>query len=41
MRSDLRNLAGVQETFWNDGNVYYGGAIPEPGSDPVPAVATG
>jgi len=28
MRSDLRNLASVQETFWNAGNVYYGGVIP-------------
>ena len=28
MRSDLRNLASAQETYLDDGNVYYGGAIP-------------
>ena len=28
MRSDLRNLASMQETFWNAGNIYYGGVIP-------------
>ncbi len=28
MRSDLRNLAGTQETYWTDHNVYYGGVIP-------------
>ena len=28
MRSDLRNLASVQETYWIDNKVYYGGLIP-------------
>jgi type II secretory pathway pseudopilin PulG len=28
MRSDLRNLATVQETYWSDNKVYYGGVIP-------------
>ena len=28
MRSDLRNLASVQETYWTDNQVYYGGVIP-------------
>jgi prepilin-type N-terminal cleavage/methylation domain-containing protein len=28
MRSDLRNLASVQETYWTDNKVYYGGVIP-------------
>jgi type IV pilus assembly protein PilA len=30
MRSDLRNLASVQETYWVDNRVYYGGAVPDP-----------
>ncbi|HEY7479443.1 MAG TPA: prepilin-type N-terminal cleavage/methylation domain-containing protein [Gemmatimonadales bacterium] len=29
MRSDLRNLATVQETYWNNNQKYYGGAIPD------------
>jgi len=29
MRSDLRNLASVQETYWTDNNTYYGGVIPD------------
>jgi prepilin-type N-terminal cleavage/methylation domain-containing protein len=29
MRSDLRNLASTQETYWQSGNVYYGGVIPD------------
>jgi prepilin-type N-terminal cleavage/methylation domain-containing protein len=29
MRSDLRNLASTQETFWQNGNIYYGGVIPD------------
>ena len=29
MRSDLRNLASTQETYWQNGNVYYGGVIPD------------
>jgi prepilin-type N-terminal cleavage/methylation domain-containing protein len=28
MRSDLRNLASVQETYWTDNQIYYGGVIP-------------
>ena len=28
MRSDLRNLASVQETFWTLNQTYYAGAIP-------------
>ena len=28
MRSDLRNLAGVQEAYWTTNSAYYGGAIP-------------
>ena len=28
MRSDLRNLAGVQETYWTDNQIYYSGLIP-------------
>jgi type IV pilus assembly protein PilA len=30
MRSDLRNLASVQETYWTNNNSYYGGVIPDP-----------
>jgi prepilin-type N-terminal cleavage/methylation domain-containing protein len=29
MRSDLRNLASVQETYWTSNQAYYGGAIPD------------
>ena len=29
MRSDLRNLAGAQETYWNSNQTYYGAAIPD------------
>jgi len=29
MRSDLRNLAGVQETYWITNNLYYGGVVPD------------
>jgi type IV pilus assembly protein PilA len=28
MRSDLRNLASVQETYWTNNQIYYGGLIP-------------
>ena len=28
MRSDLRNLAGTQETYWTENATYYAGAIP-------------
>ena len=29
MRSDLRNLASVQETYWNSNQTYYAGVIPD------------
>ena len=29
MRSDLRNLASVQETYWTANQTYYGGVIPD------------
>jgi prepilin-type N-terminal cleavage/methylation domain-containing protein len=29
MRSDLRNLATVQETYWTANQTYYGGVIPD------------
>jgi|SoiMethySBSTD1v2_1073268.scaffolds.fasta_scaffold198140_3 prepilin-type N-terminal cleavage/methylation domain-containing protein len=29
MRSDLRNLASVQETYWTNNQVYYSGIIPD------------
>ncbi|MGH7509439.1 MAG: type IV pilin protein [Gemmatimonadales bacterium] len=28
MRSDLRNLASVQEAYWAENQIYYNGAIP-------------
>ena len=30
MRSDLRNLASAQETYWTDNKTYYAGVIPDP-----------
>jgi type IV pilus assembly protein PilA len=30
MRSDLRNIATVQETYWVQNRVYYGGPVPDP-----------
>jgi type IV pilus assembly protein PilA len=30
MKSDLRNLASVQEGYWVEVRTYYGGAIPNP-----------
>jgi prepilin-type N-terminal cleavage/methylation domain-containing protein len=30
MRSDLRNLAGTQESYWVENRTYYGGVIPDP-----------
>ena len=30
MRSDLRNVAGTQETYWTGNSTYYGGVIPDP-----------
>ena len=29
MRSDLRNLASVQETYWTTNQTYYAGVIPD------------
>ena len=29
MKSDLRNLASVQETYWTSNNIYYAGVIPD------------
>jgi prepilin-type N-terminal cleavage/methylation domain-containing protein len=34
MKSDLRNLAGTQEAYWNQATTYYGGVIPNPGVFP-------
>jgi len=31
MRSDLRNLASAQESYWVENRTYYGGPIPDPG----------
>ena len=30
MRSDLRNVATVQETYWVQNRVYYSGPVPDP-----------
>lgn len=30
MKSDLRNLASSQESYWVESRTYYGGAIPDP-----------
>ena len=37
MKSDLRNLAGTQETYWNQNQTYYKGAIPDPTLNFVPS----
>jgi type IV pilus assembly protein PilA len=31
MKSDLRNLAASQESFWTENRVYYGGVVPGAG----------
>jgi type IV pilus assembly protein PilA len=31
MKSDLRNLAGTQEVYWNQAQTYYGGVVPNSG----------
>jgi prepilin-type N-terminal cleavage/methylation domain-containing protein len=36
MRSDLRNLASVQETYWVESRAYYGGVVPDPAINFVP-----
>ena len=40
MRSDLRNLAAAQETYWSENRMYYGGGIPTPAFtlQPTPGV---
>jgi type IV pilus assembly protein PilA len=30
MRSDLRNLAGVQENYWIQNRIYFGAVLPDP-----------
>jgi type IV pilus assembly protein PilA len=37
MKSDLRNIAGIQETYWNQNQTYYAGAIPNAAFNFVPS----
>jgi type IV pilus assembly protein PilA len=37
MKSDLRNLASTQESYWVENRVYYGGAIPAAGFQFAPS----
>jgi type IV pilus assembly protein PilA len=37
MKSDLRNLAGTQEAYWNQNQTYYAGVIPDPALKFVPS----
>jgi type IV pilus assembly protein PilA len=37
MRSDLRNLAGTQETYWTENSTYYGGVVPDPAFNFTPS----
>lgn len=37
MKSDLRNVAGTQEAYWNQNQTYYAGAIPDPSFKFVPS----
>jgi type IV pilus assembly protein PilA len=37
MKSDLRNLAGTQEAFWNQNQTYYAGVIPDPALKYLPS----
>lgn len=37
MKSDLRNVASIQETYWNQNQTYYGGAIPNAAFNFVPS----
>ena len=37
MKSDLRNVAGTQETYWNSNQTYYAGVIPDPSFNFVPS----
>ena len=36
MRSDLRNVATVQENYWVTNRVYYGGPVPDPSFPFIP-----
>ena len=38
MKSDLRNLAGTQEAYWNQNQTYYNGPIPDPALKYAPTV---
>ncbi len=37
MKSDLRNVAGTQEAYWNQNQTYYAGVIPDPTFKFVPS----
>ena len=37
MKSDLRNVAGTQESYWNSNQTYYAGVIPDPAFKFVPS----
>ncbi len=37
MKSDLRNVAGTQEAYWNSNQTYYGGVIPNAAFNFVPS----
>jgi prepilin-type N-terminal cleavage/methylation domain-containing protein len=37
MKSDLRNVAGTQEAYWNQSQTYYAGPIPDPSFKFVPS----
>ena len=36
MRSDLRNIASIQESYWVENRTYYPGPIPDPAFNFVP-----
>ena len=37
LRSDLRNLASIQEAFWVENRTYYAGVIPDPAINFTPS----
>jgi prepilin-type N-terminal cleavage/methylation domain-containing protein len=37
MKSDLRNVAGIQEAYWNSNQTYYAGVIPNAAFNFVPS----
>jgi type IV pilus assembly protein PilA len=37
MKSDLRNVAGTQETYWNQNQTYFAGVIPDPSFNFIPS----